>query len=476
MTCTASLLFGLALLAPHQDLEASLEAVSASSIESDVRFLASEALGGRGTPSPGLEVSALYIKARLERLGYRPGSADGFFHEYPLIMQRVDPAASHVEIKSAKGTERLEFGVDYFFRSAELIALDLSAEVVSIGAGGPDELASCELNGRWALLLDQGRFTKHVVEAVREAGAIGVVLVAGEQYRRKPYSERFGPTVRGMTAGRVMKVAHAEALSSSSLPRIWLSETGVGNLLGLSENSDKVLPAPGELLGVTLREVRVPDGGRILVKNVCGFLPGSDSELAKETVIVSAHYDHLGTRSGRLHPGADDNASGTAGLLALAAALKERGSLQRSVLLLWVSGEEKGLWGSEAWAEEAWLPDQAHVVLNINLDMIGRTAARELYVTPSRAHSKFNPVAELVYELAEKEGFDEPQAQDEYWRRSDHFSFSSELGVPVVYLSSGDHDDYHKASDTADKIDEGKIARTVRLVLRMLDRLQDAEF
>lgn len=94
MICTAPLLLGLALLAPRNDLEVGLEAVSSSRIGSDVRFLASEALGGRGTPSAGLEVAALYIKARLERLGFQAGGADGFFHEYPLVMQRVDPTAS----------------------------------------------------------------------------------------------------------------------------------------------------------------------------------------------------------------------------------------------------------------------------------------------------------------------------------------------------------------------------------------------
>ena len=132
-------------------------------------------------------------------------------------------------------------------------------------------------------------------------------------------------------------------------------------------------------------------------------------------------------------------------------------------------------WGSEAWCRDAWLPEGTVAVANLNLDMIGRTAPRELYVTPSRRHSFYNRVAELAYELAEHEGFDPLRSQDEYWRSSDHFNFATLLSLPVAYLSSGDHDDYHKASDRAEKLDCDKIARIARLVTRVLHALDENE-
>ncbi len=467
----------LAPSAPAQptDVASALSSISATRIESDLQFLASTALEGRGTPSPGLEVAALYIKARLERLGYEPGGPEGFWHEYPLVLQQIDMEASCVELSSAEGEARLEFGSDYFLKSGELEALDLRGEIVSIGDGSVESLEQADLKGRWALLLDEGRITRRAVRQVAEAGGIGVIIAAGEDYSRKPFAERYGVAARALMEGHVMKLEHKAAVASSPIPRLWLSESGMQRLLALASQFEGSLPAAGSTMGVELRELRVPGGGEVIVRNVCGFLPGSDPALTHETLVVSAHYDHLGERSGTIYPGADDNASGTSGLLALAAALKENGPLDRSVLLLWVSGEEKGLWGSEAWAKEAWLPDSAHAVANINMDMIGRTEPRELYVTPSRDHSHFNPVAALCYELAGLEGFDEPASQDEYWRSSDHFNFSSILEIPVAFLSSGDHDDYHQSTDTPDKIDSDKIARTVALVLRMLDRLQDAE-
>ena len=475
MTCFATFLLGIAPILACSDLDLALQEFSVASIESDVEFLACEELEGRGTPSLGLATSALYIKARLERLGYQPGARSGYFHEYPLISQRINVDKSFVNLGSASGAKRLEFGSDYFFRTAELAALDLQGEVISIGDGSSRSLAECDVEGRWALLLDTGKTTSRAVRAVHAAGGIGVVFVAGEDYTRKSYQERFAPTVRAMIEGGVMQPDRAKALSSSILPRLWLSETALQELLDLSNPFDGGLPPAGTVLGVDLHELRVPDGAEVHVRNVCGFLPGTNPELARETLVISAHYDHLGRVSGVIHPGADDNASGTAGLLALAAALKAHGAYERSIMLLWVSGEEKGLWGSEAWAKDAWLPEGAQAVANINLDMIGRTAVKELYVTPSRAHPKFNGIAELVYELASLEGFDSPKSQDQYWRSSDHFNFSSVLGLPVAYLSSGDHDDYHESGDTADKVDCEKITRVARLVLRMIDRLQTGE-
>ena len=120
--------------------------------------------------------------------------------------------------------------------------------------------------------------------------------------------------------------------------------------------------------------------------------------------MVTAHFDHVGVSQGRIYPGADDNASGTAGLLGVARALVAYGPLRRSVLLLFVSGEEKGLWGSAVWTQRPVLPPEHGVVANLNVDMIGRTAPDELYITPTREHDAFNGVARAAYDLAALEG------------------------------------------------------------------------
>ncbi len=137
-----------------------------------------------------------------------------------------------------------------------------------------------------------------------------------------------------------------------------------------------------------------------------------------------------------------------------------------------MSGEEKGLWGSGAWTKDPWLPDGRRPVANINIDMIGRTEPAELYITPSDGHERYNAIARAAYELSALEGFPRLESQDEYWARSDHANFAKNLAIPVTFLCAGEHEDYHKPTDTADKIDYDKVRRVTRLVVRMLDRLQ----
>ena len=140
---------------------------------------------------------------------------------------------------------------------------------------------------------------------------------------------------------------------------------------------------------------------------------------------------------------------------------------------MWVSAEEKGLLGSKAWTLRPWLPEGCYPVAAINVDMIGRNDPRELLLTPTRRLGKqYNGLARLAEELAPSEGFTRLRSADEYWRRSDHINFADELGLPVTFLFADVHPDYHRPTDTIEKIDHDKIRRVTRLVLRMLDGLQ----
>ena len=173
-----------------------------------------------------------------------------------------------------------------------------------------------------------------------------------------------------------------------------------------------------------------------------------------------------------IYNGADDNGTGTAALLAIAEALTHYGALERSVLLLWVSAEEKGLRGSAAWTQDPWLPGEAVPFCDINLDMVGRNDPAQILVTPSSAREEYNDIVRLVEELAPLEGFTDIGECDQYWGRSDHANFARNLGIPVAFIFSDVHEDYHQPTDTADKVDYGKVRRVSRLAMRMLERLQ----
>ena len=213
----------------------------------------------------------------------------------------------------------------------------------------------------------------------------------------------------------------------------------------------------------------------VTLENVCALWPGDDSSLADEWILLSAHYDHLGTRGEAIYNGADDNGSGSMALLAIAEALTNYGPMRRSVLLLWVSGEEKGLWGSGAWARHPTMPEGVRPVCNINLDMIGRNAPDGLLITPTRNHPSYNGLTRLAEKLGPREGFLSLGSADAYWQRSDQVNFSRYLNIPVTFLFAGEHEDYHQPGDTPDKIDYDKVRRVSRLVVRMLHSMQEDE-
>ncbi|MEE8468084.1 MAG: M20/M25/M40 family metallo-hydrolase, partial [Planctomycetota bacterium] len=254
-------------------------------------------------------------------------------------------------------------------------------------------------------------------------------------------------------------------------PTIYLSEDAAEALVSSAVIEE---PVVGQALEFTFRESqKVSEDEGIHLENVCGLWPGSDPELRNEVIIVSAHYDHVGSReNGDIYNGADDNGSGTTGLMAIAEALKAYGPMRRTVMLMWVSAEEKGLLGSAAWTKDPWLPEGMRPLCDINIDMIGRNAPDELGITPTKARPEYNRLTQVAENNRALEGFKELNSADAYWNRSDHANFSRNLGIPVAFLFSDVHEDYHMPTDTVDKIDLDKMRRVTRLVVRMLHDLQ----
>ncbi|MBM3986260.1 MAG: M28 family peptidase, partial [Planctomycetes bacterium] len=235
-------------------------------------------------------------------------------------------------------------------------------------------------------------------------------------------------------------------------------------------------------LSGTLRLAAPVRSERIDGYNVLGRIPGSDPAVAHEAVVFTAHMDHIGTlRDGRVNNGADDNASGTTALMVAAAELARRPAPRRSILFMAVSGEEKGLLGSEWWCEHPTMP-LADVVANINIDMVGRNDPDAIGATPSPEHADHNTLVTRAVELGPQAGlrvtWNAPEASDDavdnYYHRSDHLNFATK-GIPVVFFFSGLHEDYHRPTDDVEKIDREKVARVVQLVSALALDTADAE-
>ena len=393
-------------------------------------------------------------------------AADGsrsYFDEYRLTSTALDPAASGLELVRG-GTKRvLAPGQDYYFWG-DVAELELAGGVVYLGAGAKADYEGKALAGSWALVtMSETINWRERSRNAAESGALGL-LVAPD-----PKSEE-AEWWRGSKIQRTSVEGNEEGggRSGGGPPQLLLSAAGAAALL------DGAAPASGTKLDLVVTERRKPGPEtHETLENVCGFWPGRDPLFAHEVIVISAHYDHVGTQGGEIHNGADDNGSGTCGLLAIAEALKSYGPLRRSVLLLWVSGEEKGLWGSAAWTKKPTLAEGYRAVCNLNIDMIGRNAPDYLLITPTSAMEQYNGLTKLAEQHGPREGFPKLGSADEYWGRSDHANFSQNLGIPVAFLFSDVHEDYHQPGDDPEKIDYDKLARVVRLVLRMLDGLQE---
>ena len=206
-------------------------------------------------------------------------------------------------------------------------------------------------------------------------------------------------------------------------------------------------------------------------ENVLGFVSGS--EKPEEVVIVSAHYDHLGVKDGNIYNGADDNASGTSAIIEIAEAFaeaKENGDgPKRSVMFIAFSGEEEGLLGSRYYVTNPEVP-LSNTVANLNIDMIGRQDLKYsedpnyIYIIGSdRISTELDNLAKSVNEeystkLRLDYRYNDYNDPNQYYKRSDHYSFAQN-NIPIIFYFSGTHGDYHQPTDTVDKINFEKVKK-----------------
>jgi len=213
--------------------------------------------------------------------------------------------------------------------------------------------------------------------------------------------------------------------------------------------------------------------------NVVGILEGSDPVLKNEYIVLSAHMDHVGigapVNGDSIYNGADDDASGTAGVIELAEALSRPGARpKRSVVFLTVSGEEHGLWGSAWFSDHPPVPI-TQVVADLNIDMIGRNW-KDTIVVIGKEHSDLGTTLDRVNKAHPELGMkaiDDIWPEENFYFRSDHYNFARK-GVPILFFFNGTHPDYHGPNDEPDRIDAEKAARIVRLVYLVTEEVGNA--
>jgi hypothetical protein len=449
-----------------------------------VKFLASKELTGRGVDTPGIERARDYIAREFAASGLRPGGDHGtYFQSFEV--------ATGVTVKQP--TSLTLDGDALLTLNDQWTPLGLSAsgsvaaELVFAGYGitakdyGYDDYAGLDVKGKIVLVLryepppkdEKSPFRRYPdysnhaalrtkASNARAHGAAGMILVdlhhSGE--REEELISMRGSLWRGGDSLVAAQVRRA-------IIEPWL-ESKNASLRALKEKIDREEKPASKLLGETRVALQVHlEEIRQRTENVIGILPGSEPLLKDQNIVIGAHYDHLGfghfgardrSAEGQIHYGADDNGSGTAGLLEVAKSLARSGAKPaRTIVFAAFSGEELGILGSRHYVNQPPFP-LASTIAMLNLDMVGRLRNSRLTVFGTRSAQELSAVVlrqagELGLEIIESDGAG----------RSDHMSFYNKK-IPALHFFTGTHPDYHRPTDTWEKLNIDGIAKVSELV------------
>ena len=460
-----------------------------------IKYLASDKLKGRGDGTKELDEAAEYIAKHFKKFGLKPAGDNGTYLQRFKITVGAQMGPNN-SVTYQSGATRIALTTQDFvpFSFSEAVTVQAPLLFAGYGITAPefnyDDYKGVDAKGKIVLVLRHDpqendeksvsagkQLTTHaeiVNKAInaRNHGAVGMILVndLGNHPGEPDELLKFGT----LTGPEEMQVAALQV--KAAVVDEWLKPTGK-SLEELRQAIDKDLsnhsfalpPSAQVALAVDVRRVRKE------VANVIGELTGQDEKLAGQCIVVGAHYDHLGlgdqhslapSQIGQIHHGADDNASGTSAVLELADGFgHERPRSAHTLVFVAFAGEETGLLGSSYYASHpACGLDKTLAMLN--MDMIGRVSKNKLYVGGTGTSPGFK---KLVEDADRDVGFDLSYSASGYGA-SDHMSFTVR-SVPVLFFFSGLHSDYHKPSDTWEKIDAEDGAKVVRLVAQVVNGL-----
>ena len=430
--------------------------------------IAHDSMGGRDTPSPGLEMTAAWIASEFERVGLVPAGDDGSYVQRYLI----EAVAPDLVASSAKvnGGGDLRFGRDLVIAAAS--EGDVEGEVVMLaGMGDMTPEAVSRIVGKHVVVASMpgglDRAGQTFVANLRAAGALSVLVVTDVSDRAwNRYVERLSSS-RSIRLGRDGPPTGFSAEVRADAIRPILSAHGVDVDQARGQRAVSIIDVPGLALTLSPR-VQVLESRS--APNVAGILEGSDPVFAEEYVVFSAHMDHIGigppnAEGDSINNGADDDGSGTTAVLEIAEAYASLATKpKRSMIFLLVSGEEKGLWGSAYFTENPPVPTE-RMVADLNIDMVGRNWP-DTIVAIGMEHSDLGQTLGLVNEAHPELGMtaiEDLWPEERFYFRSDHYNFAR-AGVPVLFFFNGTHEDYHGRDDEVDRIDAEKAARISQLI------------
>jgi aminopeptidase YwaD len=490
--CVIPLVILLAAVSFLAAAQSSSPEITAADLRDHIQYLASDELEGRGSGTEGNRKAAEYIAGLLKKYGISPAGDNGGYLQPFKFVSAVKLGPQNTFTLESKGAapQTLEVSKDFRplgFSSTGTVSgpLVFAAYGISAADKNYDDYAGLDVKGKIVVLLrfapdgdsprsEFGRRTdpREKARVAREKGAAGIIMLIGPA--TDPEDE-------------LMKLAFDQSPGNSGIPIVSMKRAalqpvfaGLGKDLRAIQDSIKAKKTPivFEMEGATATMSTDVQTLKATTANIIGVLEGTDPALKNEYLILGAHMDHLGyggagsgsTRPDTfaIHNGADDNASGTAGVLEMAQKFASaRADLKRSLVFVFFSAEELGTIGSQYYVDHPPVP-LTQTVAMLNMDMIGRLQGKALTVGGTGTASiwndlmaKYNPDSSFAIK-AEPDGFGP----------SDHSSFYGK-NIPVLFFFTGIHDDYHKPSDDWDKINFAGEEKVVRYAYNIAHDVAD---
>jgi peptidase M28-like protein/PDZ domain-containing protein len=437
-------------------------APSAGDLHASVERLTAPDMAGRRAGTPGGDRAAEQIATWLAGAGLRPGGdAGSFLQSFVIDSTPRAGGASVLEVAAAR-PRALELGVEWMPHGGSRAA-EVAGRVAFVGYGvsaperGWDDYAGLDVRDTVAVALEggperlagtgTGRLEK-LIDA-RHHGARALLIVGDSLPALASTSARVD-----LVSGAITRVGADVLLAGSG-------RTLKDLAAALVDRS-----APASFVSPAQAHVRVElESEDHRTANVVGVLPGTDPALAGEAIVLGAHYDHLGEARGSVYPGADDNASGTAVVVGLARAFATAGGVPRTLVFALFGGEELGLLGSRHYVDRPAVPIERTTAM-LNFDMVGRLGDGKLHIG---GVDSAGGLRDLVRDAARAESLPAELGASPF-TPSDHTQFYR-AGAPVLFFHTGGHADYHRPTDTVDKIDASGIARVAAVASRIVQGL-----
>lgn len=464
------------------------DGITAANLKKNLYIVAGDDMQGRETGQPGQYKAAKFITEKFKRAGLLPAANGKWEQPFSLFQDTINTSTINA------GGKTFAFGKDYYnslrdnknqsLEQTDVVfagygisneqydsykGLDVTDKIVLLAEGEP-----LDADGKPLFPRTEGQTTLSVLrDKLRTAGGKGakaVFLVSSNAAQ----IARAGNRVR-RTGLYFAEMTTMEYIPNSYFISPDMATAILGKPYATVEASFKKATATSPVVNGQITDLAFKKGTlEVKSSNVLGILPGTDKK--DEYLFITAHYDHIGVINGKIHPGADDDGSGTVAVIAMAEAFmkaKKAGKgPRRSIVFMTVSGEEKGLLGSRYYTDNPIYP-LSNTVADLNIDMIGRidkaheNDSNYVYIIgDNKLSSDLRPISESANQnvgLTLDYTYNDPNDPNRFYYRSDHYMFAQHK-IPIIFYFNGVHPDYHAAGDTPDKISYPMLEKRAKLV------------